>query len=174
MSVVATWKEDNGEATGTPAKGATRGDAASPIEWQSNDSRTTSRANYPIQAGSNSYVKYNFVYFSGTFNSISNVKFAHTAGTLGTGLAIYGAVTSTYQTPSVSPVAGFSDISTPVSIESGTTVLMSTTGPEDQNPSATLSTSGYTQYIAHQLRTQATAEAGDTATATFTIQYREN
>ncbi len=174
MSVTATWMEDNGTATGSPAKGATRGNAASPIEWQSNDSRSTSRADHPILAGNNSFVKYNFVHFTGTFNSISDVKFAHTAGVLGTGLKIYGAVSSQYQTPTADSLVGLSDISAVTPINSGATVLMSTTGPEGANPTAELTAAGYTQYIVHQLRTQNTAAAGDTGTATFTVQYREN
>lgn len=82
MAATTTWYEQNGTATGSPAHGTES--TVTNCDWKSADSATTTRAAAPVAEGENSYHKYNYVKFAGTFNEISNVKFAHTAGTLGT------------------------------------------------------------------------------------------
>lgn len=172
MAATATWYEDNGTATGSPAHGTPT--VVTTCDWKSVDSATTSRANAPVAAGSNSYEKYNYVKFTGTFNEISSVKFAHTFGSLGAGISLKGKITSTYTTPGTSAMAGSTDITSTTAIGSGMDVLLSTTGPYDANPSATINAEGYTQYIVTQVQTTNVAAAGDSGIATLAVQYNEN
>lgn len=172
MAATTTWYEDNGSATGSPAHGTPT--VVTTCDWKSADSATTTRADAPVAAGSNSYHKYNYVKFSGTFNEISDVKFAHTAGTLGTGISLKGKITSTYATPATSALAGASDITSTTAINSGMAVLLSTAGPYGASPAAAITAEGYTQYIVTQVQTTSAAAAGDSGTATLTVQYNEN
>ena len=172
MSATTNWFEQNGTAAGSPAGGTES--SISSCDWKSVDDTTTSRASAPVLAGSNSYSKYIYLKFSGVFNQISNVKFAHTAGTLGTGISLVGKVTSTYTTPATSALAGASDMTAPGSIGSGASVLLGTSGPNDTSPSASQTTACSTQYLVTQVQTTASANAGDSGTATLTVQYNEN
>lgn len=173
MAATAQWQEDNGAATGSPAKGTSRGNASN-VNWKSVDDTSTAYTSATIIAGDNSYEKYQFVKFTGTFNQISAGKFAHTAGTLGTGLALKGKITSTYAKPSTSSMSGSTDISTATAINSGASVNFATSGPEASSPTSTLSASGYTQYIVTQLQTAPSAAAGDIGSQTLTFQWNEN
>lgn len=172
MSATTNWFEQNGTAAGSPAGGTES--SISSCDWKSVDDTTTSRASAPVLAGSNSYSKYIYLKFSGVFNQISNVKFAHTAGTLGTGISLVGKVTSTYTTPATSALANASDMTAPGSIGSGASVLLGTSGPNDTSPSASQTTACSTQYLVTQVQTTASANAGDSGTATLTVQYNEN
>lgn len=172
MAATTTWYEENGAATGSPAHGSAS--VVTTCDWKSADSATTTRAAAPVAAGSNSYQKFNYVKFTGVFNEISDAKFAHTAGTLGTGISLKGKVTSTYTTPSTSAMTGATDITSTTDIASGMTVLLSTVGPQGANPTAAITSEGYTQYIETQVQTTNSAAAGDSGTATLTVQYNEN
>lgn len=174
MAATFEFNEDNGAATGSPAKGTTRNTAVTQVNWKAVDDVATSYATTPVVAGTNSFPKYQFGKFTGTFNQISNGLFAHTAGTLPSGVTLYGAVTSTYATPSQSATAGMTDISSVTAIGSGAAVLFSTTGPEGASPTSTLSAAGYSQYLATQIRTTGAAPTGDSATQTLTLRYSEN
>lgn len=171
MAATTTWYEENGSATGSPAHGTPT--VVTTCDWKSVDSATTTRAAAPVAAGSNSYHKYNYVKFSGTFNEISDAKFAHTAGTLGTGISLKSKVTSTYATPDTTALASATDITSPTAIGSGASVLLSTTGPNGST-SASQTTTCYTQYIVTQVQTTSAANAGDSGTVTLTVQYNEN
>lgn len=172
MSATTNWYEQNGTASGSPAHGTES--SISSCDWKSVDDTTTARASAPVLAGENSYDKKIYLKFSGTFNSISAVKFAHTAGTLGTGISLVGKVTSTYTAPSTSALTSSSDMTAPISIGSGAAVLLGTSGPNDTNPSASQNSQCYTQYLVTQVQTTASASAGDSGTATLTVQYNEN
>jgi len=174
MAATFEFNEDNGAATGSPAKGTTRNTAVTQVNWKSVDDVATAYTAASVNAGDNSFPKYQFGKFTGTFNQISAGLWAHTAGTFGTGLTLYGAVTSTYATPSQSATAGLSDISAVTAIASGATVLFHTTGPEGATPTATLAAAGYTQYLVTQARTTGSASTGDSATMTLTLRYSEN
>lgn len=173
MPATVVWQEDNGTATGSPAKGATRANATQ-VDWKSVDDISTPRASATIIAGQHSFHKYQFVRFTGTFNSISAGKFAHTAGTLGTGLTLVDKITSTYATPARTVMTGSTNISAVTAINSGQDVNFSTTGPEAAAPTSTLSAAGYTQYIATQLQTTSATAAGDIGNQTLTFQWNEN
>jgi hypothetical protein len=173
MPATAQWQEDNGTQTGSPLKGTTRAAAAN-VDWKSIDDIATARASATIIAGTNSFIKYQFVRFTGTFNQISAGKFAHTAGTLGTGVTLVDAITSTYATPVRTALVGSTDISAVTAIASGQNVNFSTTGPEGASPTSTLAAAGYSQYIATQLQTTGAAVAGDIGAKTLTFQWNEN
>lgn len=172
MAATTNWYEQNGTATGSPAQGTES--SISSCDWKSVDDSTTSRASAPVLAGANSYTKYIYLKFSGTFNQVSAVKFAHTAGTLGTGISLKGKITSTYETPSTSSMAGSTDITSTTTIGSGASVLLSTTGPNGTSTSSSQTTTCYTQYIVTQVQTTSSASAGDSGTVTLTVQYNEN
>lgn len=171
MAATTTWYEQNGTASGSPAHGTES--TISSCDWKSVDDSTTSRASAPVLAGSNSYHKYIYLKFTGTFNQISAVKFAHTAGTLGTGISLKSKVTSTYATPATTALASSTDITSTTAIGSGASVLLSTTGPNGPT-SASQTTTCYTQYIVTQVQTTTAANAGDSGTVTLTVQYNEN
>lgn len=174
MAATFVFQEDNGAATGSPAKGTTRANATQ-VNWKSVDDIATAPTSAPIVFGNNSYTKYQFGKFTGTFNQISAGLWAHTAGTLGTGLTLKGVVTSTYATPSATTNAALTtDMTSAIAIGSGATVLFSTVGPEGASPTSTLSAAGYTQFLATQLQTTTAASPGNTATVTLTLKYSEN
>lgn len=172
MAATTNWYEQNGTATGSPAHGTES--SISSCDWKSVDDSTTSRASAPVLAGANSYIKYIYLKFSGTFNQVSAVKFAHTAGTLGTGISLKSKITSTYETPSTSAMSGSTDITSTTSVSSGASVLLSTTGPNGTTTSSSATTTCYTQYICTQVQTTASASAGDSGTVTLKVQYNEN
>lgn len=172
MAATANWFEQNGTATGNPAAGVET--PISTIEWKNIDNATTPRASAPVLAGTNSYAKYNYLKFSGSFNQISAVKFAHTSGSLGTGIALKSKITSNYETPSTASLPGATDITNPTTIGSGASVLLSTTGPNGTVASASQTTACSTQYLATQVQASGAANAGDSGTVTLVVQYNEN
>lgn len=174
MAATFEYNEDNGAQTGSPLKGTTRTTAVTQVNWKNVDDVATAYTSSPVSASTNSYSKYQFGKFTGTFNQISNGKWAHTAGSLQTGISLYGEVTSTYATPTKTAVGSMSDISSITAIGSGATVLFHTTGPEGASPTTTLTAAGYTQYLATQIRTTGSAPAGDNGNVTLTLRYDEN
>jgi len=172
MAAEFIFQEDNGAATGSPAKGTTRTTTTN-VNWKSVDDTTTAITSAQIDAGNNSFSKYTFGKFTGTFTKINGGKFAHTAGNLPTGAYLYGKVSSTYQTPSINTLTGYTDISTPILIADGATVLYSTTGPEGTVTSTELTTAGYTQYLTTQLITTGATPTGPTDPITLTLRYSE-
>lgn len=188
MAATFHFCEDNGASTGSPLHGTTRSGFAADthfatdVNWKSVDDCTansgTAYSAAPIVAGQNSFTKYQYGHFTGSFNQILNCKWsAHTApaGALATGLTLAGVVSSTYATPSQTTNASLTtDFTTAVAIGSGSSVSFSTSGPEGASPTSTLSAAGYSQYLATQLQTTSGAAAGDMASITSTLQYDEN
>lgn len=151
--------------------------------WKNIDDSTTAYSSSPIAAGNNSFDKWIYGKFSGTFNQISAGLFAHTAGTMGTGLTIKGQVAMTadgdrltYATPSTSANANLSvDQTSTTAIGSGRAVWFGATSPGASGKAASMTTNPcYTNFLTHQLQTTGSAGAGDTATATLTLRYDEN
>lgn len=174
MPATFEYNEDNGAATGSPAAGTTRNTAVTNVNWKNTDDVATAYSASPITAGNNSFTKYQSGKFTGTFNQISAGLWAHTAGTLGTGLTLKGVVTSAYATPSTTANAALTVTMTSViAIASGQTVLFAST-PQAASPAATLSAAGFTQFLASQLQTTGSAAAGDIGSITLTLQYNEN
>ncbi|HEY4364951.1 MAG TPA: hypothetical protein VGN17_28565 [Bryobacteraceae bacterium] len=176
MAATFTWLQDNGAATGSPAHGTTQGATTTDCNWKNIDDATSAITAFPITAGNNSYEKFIYGEFSGTFTTISNGLFAHTAGTFGTGLTLKGAVTTTYTTPSTTTNSALTtDVTSAISIGSGLTVLFVGTGPQTASPGSSCSTNPcFTQYVVTQLQTSSSAAAGATASATLTLSYDES
>lgn len=174
MAATFEYNEDNGPQTGSPLKGTTRNTAVTQVNWKNIDDVATSYSTVPITYGNNSFIKYQFGKFTGTFNQVSGGLWAHTAGVLGTGVTLVGKVTSTYATPVTTAMSGSTNMTSVIAIGSGATVLFATSGPENASPGATLVAAGYSQYLASQIQTTVSASPGDTATVTLTLQYNEN
>jgi hypothetical protein len=173
------WDESNGA-------GQTITHNVTNVNWKNIDDTTTAYSSSPITAGNNSYEKWQFGHFSGSFNGISAGLFAHTAGTLGTGLTLKGPPTMTsdstdlaYTTPSTSANANLTtDMTSAIAITSGVAVWFGPTSPTAASKQASTDHSGgtdrYTNYLTTQLQTTGSAAAGDTATVTLTLRYDEN
>lgn len=184
MAATFEFEEDNGaiSGTGATAKGTTRTAARTETNWKNIDDSTTAYSAQPITAGNNSFDKWQFGHFSGTYNQISAGLWAHTAGTLGTGLTLKGRVqpsTNGYTTPATTANATLTtDMTAAIAIGSGAAVQFTTgvaTGPEsDVFAASTTNNPAYTNWLVTQLQTTASAAAGDTATVTLTLQYNEN
>lgn len=151
--------------------------------WKNQDSSTNNYSSFPITAGNNSFEKWQYGHFSGTYNQILNGKFAHTAGALGTGLTLKGPPTMTadanrlaFATPSTTANASLTnDMTSVIAIGSGVAVWFGITGPATAGKAAsTTSNPAYTNYLTTQLQTTTSAAAGDTASVTLTLQYDEN
>lgn len=171
-----SFGEDTGAAAGSPAKGTTRTDPVTNVNWKNIDDSTTAYSSAPIVAGNNSYEKWQFGHFSGTYNQILNGLFAHTATAFGTGLTLKGVVGATYTTPATAANANLTtNMTSVIAIGSGAAVQFGATGPEASGKAAsTTANPAYSQWLTTQLQTTGSAAAGDTATVTLTLQYDEN
>lgn len=183
MAATFEIQEDTGVATGSPAKGTTRTAAVTDVNWKNSGVQATAYSAAPITAGNNSFEKWQFGKFTGTFNQILDCKFAHTAGTFGAGLTLKGPPACTgdgdrllYTTPSATTNANLSNnMTTAIAIGSGVAVCVGATGPEETGK-ANEGTANplYTSYLTTQLQTTGSAVSGDTATVTLTLEYSEN
>ena len=151
--------------------------------WKNIDESTTAYTSNPITAGLNSFDKWQAGHFAGTFNQISAGLFAHTAGAFGAGLTLKGPPTMTsdttdlaYATPSTTTNANLTnDMTTVIAIGSGVAVWFGATSPTAAGKAASMTTNPcWTNYLTTQLQTTSGAAAGDTITATLTLQYNEN
>ncbi len=183
MAATFEFEEDNGAASGSPAKGTTRTAARTEANWKNIDDSTTTYSSQPITAGNNSYQKNQFGHFSGTFNQISAGLFAHTAGSFPTGCTLKGVPTCSsdgtrylYVTPSTSADSNLTtDMTTAIAIGSGVGVFFGATGPEATGKASSMTTNPcYTNFLTTQLQTTSSAPAGDIASQTLTLQYNEN
>src|SRR6478735_1682368 len=120
MAATFAFDEDYGTQTGSPLRGTSTATGQTNNNWSNSNNPTTSYSTNPITAGNNSYTKFQFGHFSGSYNEVSAGLWAHTAGTLGTGLTLKGVVTSTYATPSTTTNASLTtDMTTAIAIGSG-------------------------------------------------------
>jgi hypothetical protein len=174
MAATFEFNEDNGTATGSPAKGTTRTTAVTQCNWKNTDDVATAFTSSPVTAGFNSYPKYQFGKFTGTFNLISAGLFAHTAGSLPANVSLFGKVTSTYATPATTALSGATDMTSVIAIGSGAAVSFSTVGPEGASPTSTLGAAGYSQYLVTQIQTTSSALSGTSSSITVTLRYNEN
>lgn len=183
MAATFDWQEDNGTQTGSPTKGTTRTTGRTEVNWKNIDDSTTAYSSSPITAGNNSYEKWQFGKFTGTFNQILGGLFAHTSTALGTGLTLKGTPACTgdgdrllYTTPSTTTNANLTtNMTSAISIGSGVAVFFSATGPEATGKASSCTTNPcYTNFLTTQLQTTGSAAAGDTATVTLTLEYQEN
>ncbi len=183
MAATFEFDEDTGTQTGSPLKGTTRTHGVTDVNWKNSGVQTDVYSSFPITAGNNSYDKWQFGHFSGTFNQILSGLFAHTLTAFGTGLTLKGppAMTvdgdnRTYRTPATSANANLTvDMTAAIAIGSGVAVWFGATGPEATGKAASMTTNPcYTNWLATQLQTTTSAAAGDTAQVTLTLEYQEN
>ena len=184
MAATFEWDEATGAATGSPATGTTITHTVTDVNWKNSGTQGTAYTAAPITAGNNSFEKWQYGHFSGTFNQILNGLFAHTAGTLGTGVTLFGPAACTgdgdrplYTTPAAATnsTACPTNITTAIAIGSGVGVCFGATGPHSTGKATSMTTNPcYTNFLPTQLRTTGSAAAGDTATVTLTLQYNEN
>ena len=82
MAATFEFDEANGAAE-TVTHGKTKAD------WKNEDSTTDNYGSFPVTAGNNSFEKWIYGHFSGTYNQLSAGLWAHTANALnGTSLII--------------------------------------------------------------------------------------
>ena len=176
MSATFAFAEDNGAAAGSPAKGTTRTNPVTDVNWKNADDTTTAFTAAPITAGNNSFEKFIFGVFSGTFTTILSGLFAHTSGALEANTSLKGNVSSTYTTPSTATNGSLTtDMTAAISIGSGQAVLFGATGPEAAGKAtSTTSNPGYTQYLITQVLSTVSAVAGNVTGIVLTLQYQEN
>jgi hypothetical protein len=153
------------------------------MNWKNIDDAGTAYSSSPIDAGNNSFSVYCFGHYTGTYNTIQGGKWAHTSGSMGTGLTIKGQPAMTadadrlaYATPATSANASLTvDDTSTTAIASGRAVWFGTTSPASAGKAAsTTSNPAYTNYLVSQLQTTVAAAPGDTATATFTLRHQES
>lgn len=177
------WQEDTGTQTGSPLKGTTRTTGVTNVNWKNSGVQSDVYSSFPITAGNNSFDKWQFGKFSGTFNQILNGLYAHTAGTFPTGCTLkhQPAMTAdgdnrTYRTPATTANSNLTvDGTSAISIGSGIAVWFGATGPEATGKAASMTTNPcYTNWLATQLQTTGSAPPGDTPSITMTLQYDEN
>lgn len=183
MAATFDWQEDTGTQTGSPTKGTTRTTGVTDVNWKNSGTQGTAYSAAPITAGNNSYEKWQFGKFTGTFNQILNGLFAHTSGALGAGLTLKGPPACTgdgdrllYTTPSATANSNLSNnMTSAIAIGSGVAVCFSATGPEATGKAASGTANPlYTNFLTTQLQTSGSAAAGDTTSVTLTLQYDEN
>ena len=178
------FDEDTGAAAGSPAKGTVRTHNVGDVNWKNDGTQGTAYTAAPITAGNNSFEKWQFGHFSGTYNQILNGLFAHTAGVCGTGISLFGPNSVTgdgdrplYTTPAAATnnTACPFDMTSAIAIGSGKAVFFGATGPEATGKAASSTANPcYTNYLPTQLRTTGSASAGETSSLTITLQYDEN
>jgi hypothetical protein len=182
MAATFDWQADHGTQTGSPTKGTTRSTGVADVNWKNSDVEADVYSSFPITDGNNSYEKWLFGKFTGTFNSILTGLFAHTATAFGTGLTLKGTPACTgdgdrllYTTPATTANATLTvNMTSAVAIGSGVAVFFGATGPEATGKaSSSTNATTYTNFLTTQLQTSGAA-AGDTAQVTLTLQYNEN
>lgn len=174
MAADFKWCEHNGAAVGDPPWGSTQTTGVSQVNWKNTDDVGTAYTASPITAGNNSYVKWQFAAFTGTFNQISNGLFQHVSGALGAGLTLKAQVTTgTYQNTTTDVLTG--NLTNTGLITTGWPVKFGGTGPQAAGKAvSSTSNPSYSEYLATQLVTTVAASAGDTATVTVQLRYDEN
>lgn len=176
MSATFDWQESNG-AGETITTGRTE------TNWKNIDDSTTAYSSSPVVIPSNSFDKWQFGKFTGTFNQILNGLWSHTSVALGTGLTLKASKAMTadgdrlaYATPSTATNANLTyDATAVTAIGSGKAVWFGATGPANSGKAASsTNATTYTNYLTTQLQVASGAAAGDTAVPVLTLQYDEN
>lgn len=168
MAATFQWAQTYGTSPGTATD---IGESGNLFNFKDADDATPSNyTSNPITAGNNSYEVWLRGHFTGTFNTVDNLQFwQSTAFSPATGLTLKWKGNN--QTTYVTPVKTESTVAT---------VAMPTSDPAIANVSiggslsGQLTSAGYSDYIVIQLQTTVSASAGDTSTATFTLQYDES
>ena len=185
MSATFTFCEHNGPVASIGSTGLTSG--VTQVNWKSVDDVATAYAAAPIVAGTNSYEKWQFVRFGGTYTQILNGRFAHTGGALPSGVSLFGPPAMTSDStrlaypsaPSRSTNGNLTDISAVTDISQGAAVFFGLGQPGDSGKAASYTPGGgsvaaCTNYLTTQLRTTGDATTGAGGPLTLTFRFDEN
>jgi len=131
-------------------------------------------ATNPIVIGSNSFEKYMFGSWSGTFTKINNLRFWLSAGSFGTGESI-DFIGSVQASQFATPVTATSTVATaamPTSLPGSNNVAFhDSLGSFDLSGSITAD--GSSTYMVMQYQTTASSATGPTNQKTFSLRYDE-
>jgi hypothetical protein len=186
MPLTPFFCEDNGAAVATaPAlgggnRGTTRTTGVNNVNWKNIDDATTFYGSVPISAGSNSYEKFQFVFFSGAYNQVGSCLFQHVTGdynaVAGLTIKLFISGSGAYTTPSTAANSLLSNNANWTGlITTGYNVKVGFGGPEASGKATTTSNlSGYSEYLITQLQTTSSASAGDTPLTSWQFRYSEN
>lgn len=181
MAATVQFIEDYGAAISTATggqRGTTRASGVNNLNWKNAGDTTTVYSDAPIPAGNPSYEKYQAAVFSGSYNQISNCKFAHVSGVLGAGLTLKGVISGSgiYREPAATVYSSLTlDWTQTGDISTGYAVLVGGRGPEASGKAtSTTANPAFSQYLVSQLQTTVVAAAGDTETVTFQFRFDEN
>lgn len=146
MASTFTMEQRNGTAPGTPT------DPASYMDLLSADEASSSATHYqdhPISIPASGYHYSHEAYFrghwSGSFNSISNVKFWRNGGTLAQGFGINAGISNNYQTP----------------VNTASSIAAAACPTTESNALQLTYASGYSNYVVLQAQVAAEALPGD-------------
>jgi len=163
MSAIFGWIETNASAVeSTPTN----------LNFGSIDQVDLTPSTSSVLAGSNSFEKYVLGDFSGSFTSISDIRFYMSVGIISAvETLLVSAVTSGYSQPS------FSDPVTTVSTQAVNAMPIADPGSANVgiggSLGGSLSAPGRTDLIVSQLQIDAGSEAGALSNKTFTLQWLE-
>ncbi len=178
MASTFQFGEDNGAAIHVPTRGTTRTTGVTQVNFKNTDDVSTTYSTSPITAGNNSYEKFQWGLWTGSFNEITNVKFNHTSGVYGAGLTLkfYPSGTGMYSTPATTTNALLlHDLTSTGLVSTGLAIRIGINGPEHTGKGTSSNgTVVYTEYLASQLQTSVAASPGDTALIGLTIQWDES
>ena len=160
MAAVFTWKESNlvGEVVSTAAK----------LDFGSVDDHDLNTTTYPITKNTNSFTKYIRGLFTGSWTTISNIKFWKSAGAYVTGEDIHAAANATYATPTATGMGGST-----IPTTEGTALALNSAEGDATIDYGESGVSGYTGYVKLQLQTTASTPSGAVNQKTFCLQYDE-
>ena len=196
MPATAYWGEDNGAQTGSPLHGTTQTcpttgpDTVTQMNWKSVDDLATAPENASIGNGEYSYQKYQYLRLTGTFNSVNNGRWSHTAtggDTTLTGITISGSPDCVgtsdqlgYTTPVRTADGRLTKAMTGVTaIGSGTKICFSTGSPGAAKATAWgtavahSSSDLFSNYLVSQAYVSGAA-TGNSNVLTFTAEWEEN
>ena len=124
------------------------------------DGPNLSAPNNRIIAGNNSFEKWYRGRFSGTFTSISNLRFFKSSGALPANVDVKAAADAAYATP-VDTTSAVATVDVPTVEGSALT------------PAAPVGNPAFSGYITMQMQTTVAATPGAVPTQTFTLKYDE-
>lgn len=164
------WGIDHGAAGGTPERGNTSTTGVGNCSLINADNSTTAFTSSTITAGNNSFIRYHWGLFSGSFNEVNTVKFNHVSGALNAGITLKFRPSGSgwYATPTATTLSTLiHDLTnTGLAASTGVAVLVGITGPfADGKAATTTTTPSYTEYLTLQLVTASTTAAGNSTSA---------
>lgn len=167
MAATFAWSQTFGASPGTDSDLGISGNLAN--YKRADDATAANYSSNPIPAGERSYEVWLRAKFTGSFNKIENIQFWRSTNfSPADGLSVKWGDT------------GVSAYATPVTGTNKATSAVPTSDPGSANVSiggnitGNLAASGYSDYIVTQLDTAASAIAGDTSLAVFTLNYDES